>query len=114
MEFSEAIMQMQLHPSDNPTELFSQLADIENSEQQVIAATMRLIPADYRAAVHTEMQKRSRLLTLGEMEDCAERYQRSVHPSHSAGKSKSSDKEDADITLSAAGTCEWIKHVRTT
>jgi hypothetical protein len=109
LEFSEAVMQMQLHPGDNPTELFSQLADIENrfgihnySEQQVIAAIMRLIPADYRAAVHTEMQKRSRLLTLGEMEDCVERYQRSVHPSHSAGKNKSSNNEDAEITQSAA------------
>jgi hypothetical protein len=109
LKFSEAIMQIQLHPGDNPTELFSQLTDIENrfgihnySEQHVIAATMRFIPADCRAAVHTEMQKRSRLLTLGEMDDCVERYQRSVHPSHSAGKSKSSNNGDAEITLSTA------------
>jgi hypothetical protein len=66
LEFSEAVMQMQLHPGDNPTDFFSQLADIENrfgihnySEQQVIAAIMRLIPGDYRASVPTEMQKRS-------------------------------------------------------
>jgi hypothetical protein len=52
---------MQLHPGDNPTELFSQLPDVENrfgihnySDQQMIAAMMRSIPADYRAAVHTE------------------------------------------------------------
>jgi hypothetical protein len=53
LEFSEAVMKMQLHPGDNPTELFSLLPDIENrfgihnySEQQVIAAIMRLIPAE--------------------------------------------------------------------
>jgi hypothetical protein len=84
----------------------------------VIAAIIRWIPADYRAAVHTEMQKRSRLLTLCEMEDCVERYQRSAHPSHSAGMSKSSNNEDAEITLSAAAaapkgacwTCGKVGH----
>jgi hypothetical protein len=61
LEFSETVMQMQISPGDNPTELISQLADIENRfgihnypEQQVLAALMRLILADYRAAVHTE------------------------------------------------------------
>jgi hypothetical protein len=88
LEFSLAVKKMQLHPGDNPTELFSQLPDIENrfgirnySEQQVITAIMRLIPAELRCI------RKSRLLTLCEMENCEERYQRSVHPSPSAPKS---------------------------
>jgi hypothetical protein len=65
LELYESVMQMQLGPGEDPTELFTQLADLENHfgvhhypEQQVVAAIMRLIPPEYRAAVAPEMRLR--------------------------------------------------------
>jgi hypothetical protein len=111
LEFSEAVMKMKLEPGSDPTEIFSQLADLENQfgvhaypQQQVVAAIMRLVPADYRATVAADMRRLGRVLTLEEVEDCIQEYHRRVYSTVNAVKSTKISPSSPEITLSAAAS----------
>jgi hypothetical protein len=108
LEFSQAIMRLQMEPGEGPSVLFSQIADLSNRygihnhpEQQVIAVIMNALPMEYRAVLAAELRNRERALTLDEVEDCLENYQRQVHPyedGHSKGP-KSGKNSGTEITL---------------
>jgi hypothetical protein len=67
-EFSQALMRLQLKQGEEPSRLFTKIADLSNSygvrdypEQQVIAVIMNAIPPEYRAVVANEGPSNERL-----------------------------------------------------
>jgi hypothetical protein len=106
LEFSQALMRLQLKQREDPSSLFTQIADLSNRygvhdfpEQQVIAVIMNAVPPEYRAVIANELRTKQEALTLDEVEDALESYQRHVHPHK---ESKKADRSDTpEITLSA-------------
>jgi hypothetical protein len=109
LEFSQALMRLQLGQGEHPSTLFTQIADLSNRygihnhpEQQVIAVIMNAVPPEYRAVIAAELRSKGRALTLDEVEDCLEDYQRQVHPHDDETKNKkTATRGNSEITLSA-------------
>jgi transcription termination factor NusB len=68
LEFSQALVPLRLESGEEPSDLFSQIADLSKRygihnrpEQQVIAVIMNALPMEYRAVLASELRTRERL-----------------------------------------------------